>query len=152
MDPDCEFCKIVSGGLPAHIVGDSSGALAFFPLMPVCIGHALVIPKTHVADLWSSANVPDQGVMELVFRVGQAIKQVLEPDGLNLISSAGQAASQTVFHLHLHIIPRWTGDRLGNIWPPAEPLSGERKSETASKIYSAYRAISRERQQELFRL
>jgi histidine triad (HIT) family protein len=63
---------------------------------------------------------------------------------LNLISSAGEAASQTVFHLHLHVIPRWSGDRLGSIWPPSEPLTDDLKDETAAAMRDAYNAIRAE--------
>lgn len=80
--------------------------------------------------------------MQAVIDVGQAITAALRPDGLNLISSAGEAASQTVFHLHLHVVPRWAGDRLGNIWPPSPPLTDEVKDETAVAIRAEYTAIN----------
>ena len=142
MDRDCEFCQIVRGDRPARIVGDASDALAFFPLRPVCLGHTLVIPKTHVRDLWAAGSLLDTDLMQAVIRVGQAIKSTLRPDGLNLVSSAGEAASQTVFHLHLHVVPRWAGDDLGNIWPPSALLSDELEDETAAVIRAAYTAIS----------
>ena len=137
IDLACEFCGIVRGERPARIVGESPEALAFFPLRPVALGHTLVIPKEHMRDLWSP-SVPGPGLMQAVRWVGQALIVALRPDGLNLISSAGEAASQTVFHLHLHVIPRWSGDRLGNIWPPSEPLSDDLKDETATAIRAAY--------------
>ena len=140
IDPACEFCGIVWGKRSARIVGESSEALAFFPLRPVVLGHTLVIPKEHVRDLWSP-GAPGPGLMQAVHRVGQALILALRPDGLNLISSAGEAASQTVFHLHLHVIPRWSGDRLGNIWPPSEPMSAGLKDESAAAIRAAYNAI-----------
>lgn len=142
MELDCEFCQIVRGEQPARVVGDSSDALAFFPLRPVCLGHTIVIPKTHVRDLWAADSLPGMGLLQAAIRVGQAINRTLRPDGLNLISSAGEAASQTVFHLHLHVVPRWSGDHIGRIWPPSEPLSDELKDETAAVIRDAYAAIS----------
>jgi histidine triad (HIT) family protein len=142
MDPDCEFCQIVRGERPARVVADSADALAFFPLRPVCPGHTIIVPKTHVRDLWVAGSLPSAGLMQAVIRVGHAINMALRPDGMNLISSAGQAASQTVFHLHLHVVPRWAGDRLGNIWPPSPPLTDEAKDETAAAIRAAYTAIS----------
>jgi histidine triad (HIT) family protein len=142
MDRDCEFCQIVRGDRSAHVVADASDALAFFPLRPVCMGHTIVIPKTHVPDLWAAGSPLAAGLMPVVIGVGQAINTTLRPDGLNLISSAGQAASQTVFHLHLHIVPRWPGDHLGNIWPPGPPLSEELKDQTAAVIRAAYATIS----------
>ena len=142
MDLGCEFCQIVRGERAARVVADATDALAFFPLRPVCPGHTLVIPKTHVRDLWAAGIVPSTGLMQAVIGVGQAISTALRPDGLNLISSAGEAASQTVFHLHLHVVPRWAGDSLGNIWPPSSPLSVEVKDETAAAIRAAYAAVS----------
>ena len=108
----------------------------------MCPGHTIVIPKTHIRDLWADGSVPTAGLMQAVIRVGQAISRALRPDGMNLISSAGQAASQTVFHLHLHIVPRWSGDPIGNIWPPSPPLDGDLLDETAAAIRAAYLAIS----------
>jgi histidine triad (HIT) family protein len=142
VDLDCEFCQIVRGERSARVVADAADALAFFPLRPVCPGHTLVIPKAHVRDLWVSGSLLGAGLMQVVIDVGHAIDAAVRPDGLSLISSAGQAASQTVFHLHLHVVPRWAGDRLGNIWPPSPPLTDEAKDETAAAIRAAYAAIS----------
>ena len=142
MDLDCEFCQIVRGARPARVVADAADALAFFPLRPVCAGHTIVIPKTHVRDLWAAGSLPGAGLMQAVIDIGHAITAAVRPDGLNLISSAGQAASQTVFHLHLHVVPRWFGDRLGDIWPPGPPLTDEAKDEMAAAIRAAHAAIS----------
>ena len=148
LDVGCPFCQIVRGEQPARIVGDSSDTLAFFPLRPVCLGHTIVIPKAHVPDLWAAGSPPSAGLMQAVVRVGQAINRVLRPDGMNLISSAGKAASQTVFHLHLHVVPRWSGDHIGHIWPPGEPLGDQLKDETAAAIRAAYAVISADSQPE----
>ncbi len=142
MDQDCEFCQIVRGQRPARVVGESADTVAFFPLRPACLGHTVVIPKTHVRDLWAADSLPSTGLMQAVIHVGQAISMALRPDGLNLISSAGAAASQTVFHLHLHVVPRWSGDHIGHIWPLSEPLSDDLTDETAAVIRDAYAAIS----------
>lgn len=142
VDPDCEFCQIVCGDRAARIVADAPDALAFFPLRPACLGHTIVIPKAHVRDLWAAGSLLDTGLMQAVIDVGSAISTVLRPDGLNLISSAGAAASQTVFHLHLHVVPRWAGDHFGNMWPPSPPLADQAKDEAAAAVRAAYTAIS----------
>ena len=142
MDLKCEFCQIVRGERPARVVADGPDALAFFPLQPVCRGHTIVIPKTHVRDLWAGGSVLSAELMQVVIRVGHAIRTALRSDGLNLISSAGAAASQTVFHLHLHVVPRWAGDQMGSIWPPSPPLADEAKDETAAAIWAAYTAVN----------
>jgi histidine triad (HIT) family protein len=142
VDRDCVFCQIVRGVRSARIVADVPDALAFFPLEPACLGHAVVIPKTHVRDLWAAGSLPDTGLMQAVIDVGRAITAVFRPDGLNLISSAGAAASQTVFHLHLHVVPRWAGDHFGDIWPPGPPLTEAATDEAARAVRAAYTAIS----------
>jgi histidine triad (HIT) family protein len=101
-----------------------------------------VIPKRHVRDLWAADSLLSTGLMQAVICIGQAINKTLRPEGMNVISSAGKAASQKVFHLHFHVVPRWAGDHIGSIWPPGEPLTDEVKDETASVIWAAYAAIS----------
>ncbi len=93
------------------------GQLAFFPLEPATRGHTLVIPKPHIEhflDL-SPEGVPELGTA--VIHVGQALRAVLSPEGMNVITSAGAAASQSIMHLHIHLVPRWNGDAVGEIWP-----------------------------------
>jgi histidine triad (HIT) family protein len=75
--------------------------------------------------------------MEGIVQVGRAIWKALSPDGMNLISSSGEAAQQTVFHLHFHLVPRRLGDRIGNIWPPDRPIDEEVKENLADLIRSA---------------
>jgi histidine triad (HIT) family protein len=77
----------------------------------------LVIPKAHVSNLWAAPIQLVGDLMTGVSRVGQAIESAINPEGMNLITSAGKAAEQSVFHLHLHIVPRWARDGFGRIWP-----------------------------------
>jgi histidine triad (HIT) family protein len=134
---ECEFCKIIRGEEPARIVCSTADTLAFFPLKPATLGHTLVVPKRHLQDLWSADASTGCSLMTTVVRVGHAIQEALHPDGMNLISSAGEAASQTVFHLHLHVVPRWFDDHIGNIWPPSEPWGDAVKDEVAELIRNA---------------
>ena len=114
-------------------------------MQPAVRGHTLVVPKKHVSDLWSIDKELGPSLMAAVVEVGRAIGQALHPDGMNLISSAGQAASQTVFHLHLHLVPRWSGDRMGNIWPSSEPWGKAELDEVAERIRTAAAASSARR-------
>jgi histidine triad (HIT) family protein len=115
---DCEFCAIARGAdRSVEIVCEDQTWVAFFPLNPATPGHTLVIPRTHISDLWRVKPPLHAELMAAVIRVGRAIEAALQPEGMNLITSAGQTAEQTVFHLHLHIVPRWHGDGLGRIWP-----------------------------------
>jgi histidine triad (HIT) family protein len=118
---DCAFCRIVRREIPAEVVFESDTALAFFPPEPATRGHTLVIPKQHVEDFLhlASADLPALG--DAVLRVGHGLEAALSPQGMNVISSAGAAASQTVGHLHVHLVPRWHGDAVGEIWPPKRP-------------------------------
>lgn len=92
--------------------------MAFFPPEPATVGHTLIIPRTHVTDLWGAGGAIAAAVTQAAVQVGRGIQQALAPDGMNLITSAGDAAEQTVFHLHVHVVPRWQGDEFGDIWPP----------------------------------
>ena len=86
----------------AEVVCEDKSWIAFFPLNPAMPGHTLVIPRTHVADLWQVGPPLGAELMAAVIRVGRAIDEALKPEGMNLITSAGETAEQTVFHLHLH--------------------------------------------------
>jgi histidine triad (HIT) family protein len=118
---DCDFCKIVRGELSARVIYDTEDTLAFFPLQPATSGHTLVIPKRHVPDLWTVDRPLASKLLGSVLTVSQGLRNALSPDGFNIINSSGRAATQTVFHLHVHLVPRWFDDRVGDIWPPPEP-------------------------------
>ncbi len=115
---DCEFCAIVRGeDSEAEIVCEGENWIAFFPLNPAIPGHTLVIPRTHVADLWDVEPPLGADLMAAIIRVGHAVETALTPEGMNLTTSAGETAEQTIFHLHFHIVPRWRRDGFGRIWP-----------------------------------
>ena len=115
---ECEFCAIAQGkDRSAEVVCEDQSWIAFFPISPATPGHTLVIPRTHVTDLWQVEPALGGELMAAVIRVGRAIHQALKPEGMNLITSAGGTAEQTVFHLHLHVVPRWRRDGFGRIWP-----------------------------------
>lgn len=121
LKPGCEFCDIVAGSAPADIVYRDDDVIAFAPLEPAARGHTLVVPTHHAAD-FVAAEVQALGeVVRVSQLVARAISSALGPDGFNLVTSAGDAATQSVFHLHLHVVPRWEGDRMGDIWPPTTP-------------------------------
>jgi histidine triad (HIT) family protein len=116
------------------IVCRTKSWIAFFPDTPATPGHTLVIPTVHIRDLWQSSPRVAQDLMAGVIRVGLAIKGALAPDGMNLISSAGRAAEQTVSHVHLHVVPRFVNDPIGAIWPPKELMSEALQDELAAAI------------------
>jgi histidine triad (HIT) family protein len=119
MPEDCIFCKIVAGEIPALIVDEDEQTLAFMDIAPATRGHALVIPKQHVNDLWEIDEEQFVAVARAAHRLAQRVRERLEPDGVNLINSCRREAWQTVFHLHVHVIPRYSGDPLSLPWVPS---------------------------------
>ncbi|HTZ87149.1 MAG TPA: HIT family protein [Solirubrobacteraceae bacterium] len=124
-DPDCIFCKIVAGELPASIVDEDERTISFMDIAPATRGHALVIPREHYPDLLS-IDSEDLGAVGLAAqRLATRIKDSLGADGVNLLNSCGAVAFQTVFHFHMHVIPRYEGDSLRLPWVPTQGDSAE---------------------------
>ena len=110
MTTSCIFCAIAAGDAPARIVHDDERTLAFMDLFPLTRGHALVIPKAHCDSLLDADPEDAAAVMRTAQVVARAAMRAYEPDGLNLLQTNGAAAMQTVFHLHVHVLPRYVGD------------------------------------------
>jgi histidine triad (HIT) family protein len=117
-DPDCIFCKILAGELPATIVDEDERTIAFMDIAPATRGHALVIPREHSPDLLSIGGEDLAAVGAGAQRLAGRIKQRLGADGVNLLNSCGAVAFQTVFHFHMHVIPRYQDDGLRLPWVP----------------------------------
>jgi histidine triad (HIT) family protein len=118
-DPDCIFCKIVAGELPATIIDEDERTISFMDIAPATRGHALVIPRAHSADLLSVDQQDLQAAAVASKRLAERVKERLGADGVNLVNSCGAVAWQTVFHFHVHVIPRYEGDPLRLPWVPA---------------------------------
>jgi histidine triad (HIT) family protein len=118
-DPDCIFCKILAGELPATIVDEDERTISFMDIAPATRGHVLVIPRAHSADLLSVDEQDLQAVAVASRRLAERAKEHLGADGVNLVNSCGAVAWQTVFHFHVHVIPRYEGDPLRLPWVPA---------------------------------
>jgi len=135
---DCAFCRIARGQDDSvEVICAGKGWIAFFPLNPATPGHTLVIPRAHVADLWQVEPRQGAELMAAVIQVGHAIGSALAPEGMNLITSAGEVAEQTVFHLHLHLVPRWRQDGFGRIWPIGERYKTAELRDAATRIRQA---------------
>lgn len=134
----CDFCAIARGeDRSVQVVCESGSWIAFFPLKPATKGHTLVIPRRHVEDIWELDDALGADLMAAVIRVGRAVEAAVHPDGMNLISSKGIAAEQTVFHLHLHLLPRWKRDGFDRIWPAESPYEDTDLSAVAERIRAA---------------
>jgi histidine triad (HIT) family protein len=116
----CEFCRIISGEAKGRILYQDESSVAFFPLNPATIGHTLVVPRVHVADLFEISRESYKALSFATLSVAHAIRRALHPEGMNVINSAGRAATQSVFHLHVHLVPRWAGDGMELKWPDVE--------------------------------
>ncbi len=117
-DPDCLFCKIVSGDLPATVVASDDRTVAFMDINPATRGHALVVPRDHAPDLLSIPPEDLDACMRSAQALAQRAKDRLGADGINLLNSCGPAAWQTVFHFHVHVVPRYADDPLELPWTP----------------------------------
>jgi len=118
-EQDCIFCKIVAGELPARIVDEDELTIAFMDIAPATRGHALVIPRNHAADLLDVGPEDLAGTAIAAARLAARAKERLGADGVNLLNACGSAAWQTVFHFHIHVIPRYEDDPLRLPWVPA---------------------------------
>jgi histidine triad (HIT) family protein len=131
----CAFCAIARGQDDSvEVVCEADDWVAFFPDHPATPGHTLIIPRRHVADLWEVEPPLSGELLDATIRVGRAIEAAIHPNGLNLISSAGASAEQTVFHLHLHVVPRWEDDGFGQIWPDTHDYDAAAISQLAERI------------------
>jgi histidine triad (HIT) family protein len=119
-DPDCIFCRIVAGEIPASIVDEDERTIAFMDIAPATRGHALVIPRAHSSDLLSVDPEDLSAVALAVQRLAKSAKERLGAEGINLLNSCGATAWQTVFHFHVHVIPRYKDDPLKLPWVPVE--------------------------------
>jgi histidine triad (HIT) family protein len=124
-EADCIFCKIVSGELPGQIIDQDDRTLAFMDINPATRGHALVVPRRHVRDLLEIEPDELSATMLAAQRVARRVSERLGTDGVNLLNSCGRAAWQTVFHFHLHVIPRYADDPLRLTWSPRPGDAGE---------------------------
>ena len=124
-DPDCIFCKIVAGELPSQIVDSDDDTIAFMDISPATRGHALVVPRNHAVNLLEADPDDVAAVAVAAQRLAQRAVERLDADGVNLINSCGAAAWQTVFHLHMHVIPRYADDPLKLPWVPSQGDAGE---------------------------
>jgi histidine triad (HIT) family protein len=117
-DPDCIFCKIVAGELPATIVDQDERTLTFMDINPATKGHMLVIPREHAKNLLEIGADDLDACMRSAQRMARLATDKLACHGVNLLNSCGEAAWQTVFHFHVHVVPRWDDDPLELPWRP----------------------------------
>ena len=109
---DCIFCKIVSNEIPSVKVYEDDRVFAFMDINPLNDGHILIIPKAHAATIYEITEADFLAVTSATHKLAAAVKKALNPEGINLMQLNERAANQVVPHLHIHIVPRWSGDGL----------------------------------------
>ncbi len=115
---DCLFCAIASGDGPAQVLEADEHTVAFMDINPATPGHALVIPRAHSADLLDISDADLERTMLASRRLAERMKAALDCDGINVLNCCGAAAWQTVFHFHVHVVPRYRDDPLKLPWIP----------------------------------
>jgi histidine triad (HIT) family protein len=123
VDEDCIFCRIIAGKLPSQRIDEDADTVAFMDINPWVRGHALVVPRNHSKDLWEIPEEDLRHTAAAAKRLALTMRDRLDCDGVNLLNACGAAAWQSVFHFHIHVIPRFEGDplRLPGVPAPGDP-------------------------------
>lgn len=133
---DCVFCKIIAGQIPSIRVHEDEHTVAFMDIGQVNPGHVLVAVKPHVENIVGLDDTLAGAVFRATARVARAVQAAFAPQGLSVYQANGPAAGQTVFHLHIHVVPRWPSDGMDLVWPVKNPPR-EQLEENAAKIRAA---------------
>ena len=119
-DCNCIFCKIANGEIPSTTLYEDEDFRVILDLGPATRGHALLLPKNHFANLFELDDETAQKAILVAKKMAGKMKAALGADGFNLVQNNGEAAGQTVFHFHMHLIPRYKNDNAGILWEPGE--------------------------------
>lgn len=134
---DCIFCKIANGEISANALYEDDVVKVIFDLGPASRGHVLILPKNHFNNIYDLDEETAAHIFKVAVKTANAIKDALEPEGLNIVQNNGELAGQTVFHFHMHLIPRYKGDNVHVTWTPGEITEEEvalLKEKIAAKI------------------
>ncbi|HIY02085.1 MAG TPA: HIT family protein [Candidatus Blautia faecipullorum] len=130
---NCIFCKIAKGEIPSATLYEDGDFRVILDLGPASKGHALILPKAHAADIYELPEETAGKAMILAKRMAEKMKDALNCDGFNIVQNNGEIAGQTVFHFHMHLIPRYKGDQVGLTWTPGK-LTDEDRDEILAKM------------------
>lgn len=125
---DCIFCKIANGEIPSATLYEDEDFRVILDLGPASKGHALILPKEHFADLYELSDEAASKALVLAKKIAAKLTEILKCDGFNIVQNNGTCAGQTVFHFHIHLIPRYENDSVGLGWTPGT-LTSEDKDE-----------------------
>ncbi len=132
-DPDCIFCKVVAGEIPGEIVDSDARTVTVMDINPATRGHAVVIPRNHSENLLTVPEDDLVATVAAVRRIVERMRDTLRPDGFNVLNNMGRAAWQSIFHFHVHVIPRYADDPLQLPWLP-EPADSADLAAVADEL------------------
>lgn len=139
MNADCTFCRIIAGQEHGAFVYEDERVVAFLDINQASPGHTLIVPRIHVSYWWELPDEDAAAVAVAAKSIMEALRRVVEPDGINLVQNNGRAAGQVIFHVHMHVIPRWSGDR--RFGRPLAYADRKTLDERAAQIRAALEAI-----------
>jgi histidine triad (HIT) family protein len=116
---DCIFCKVIAGAIPSETVDSDERTVAVMDINPATRGHVVVLTRDHAENLFDVSDQDLLAAMQMARRVGERMKETIQPGGFNILNNIGRVAWQSIFHFHLHVIPRYDGDPLQLPWMPA---------------------------------
>ncbi len=119
-DDNCIFCKILSGDIPSTAVYEDDSFRAILDVNPAARGHVIILPKNHAANIFEITDEDVSKIMVVAKKIATALKKTYDCDGVNILQNNGEAAGQTVFHLHVHVIPRFKNDTVDIGWKQGE--------------------------------
>lgn len=125
MQDNCVFCKIISGDIPSTVLYEDMDFKVILDISPAAKGHAVLLPKHHFSDIYEMEENTATKALLVAQRVAKAMKKALNCDGINILQNNGEAAGQSVFHYHIHVIPRYKDDKVNIIWPQGKYGAGE---------------------------
>lgn len=115
-DENCIFCKILAGEIPSTAVYEDDDFKAILDVNPAARGHVIILPKNHAANIYELPDEDASKIMVVAKKIATAIEKAYHCDGVNILQNNGEVAGQTVFHLHVHVIPRFKGDTVNIGW------------------------------------
>ena len=130
---DCIFCKLANGDIPTRKIYEDDKFVVFMDLGPATKGHSLVVPKDHYANIYEMPAELLGEAMQIAQKMAIKLKDALHADGFNVIQNNGEAGGQTVFHFHMHLIPRYNDDNALGFWEPLT-LNAEELDQTLAEI------------------
>ena len=133
---DCIFCKIAAGEIPSRTIYEDDDFRAILDISPASKGHAIILPKNHAANIYELPDEDASKIFVAAKKVAKAMKASMHCEGLNILQNNGELAGQTVFHLHVHVVPRYQEDKVMFSWEHGEPSATE-LDETAEMIKKA---------------